>query len=231
MSRTFTKNVSNYLSLGANTIGTALGTATGYSFAFWIKCTSKGANDAPFQPRNGSSSSVFGTNLTGCRVYAARIIGDTYTASYNPSYTPANGSWVHLCWTVDWSTNPRAFAFYANGAPSGSGTFAIAGGSYSHTSSSEHDFIAAASGGSVPFSTAYQVDGLMANIAMWNKVLNDGDALALGGGCSPLRVQPQSLIMFHPLNGQGSPEVDVIGRLSGNITGSVPVGDHPRTFS
>jgi hypothetical protein len=64
-------------------------------------------------------------------------------------------------------------------------------------------------------------------MAVWNKALTDGDLVALSQGACPLKVQPQHLIAYWKLNGQGSPEIEYINKLEGTITGSIPVRDHP----
>lgn len=236
MSRDFSKNLSNWMTLGVNKIGPLLGSAGGFSYSFAIyKDTAASTEvDVPAHFYNGTGSIVqWYTNIgftspTG-RHYFARINADSYAVSINVTGLTTTGTWDYIVVSIDWSANPYSITVYKNGSVLSSGTFATTGGSYTHTVPTAADVIGCFSSTStgVPNSTVYCIDGGMAEFAVWKKSLTAGDAVALGGGACPLKVQPQSLVGYWRLNGQGSPEIELINKVEGTINGSVPVRDHP----
>ena len=70
-------------------------------------------------------------------------------------------------------------------------------------------------------------DGLLAEIACWNRVLTDEEALGLSKGFSPLFFK-RGLVIYVPLSGNNNPEVNYSGlKRTGTITGTVKTA-HPR---
>lgn len=47
-----------------------------------------------------------------------------------------------------------------------------------------------------------EMDGLMAEVGIWNAALSDAEVASLAAGMSPLMVRPQSLVGYWPLNGR-----------------------------
>jgi len=84
------------------------------------------------------------------------------------------------------------------------------------------DFVASAG----PSLAARQCDGKLAHVAMWNIALVDDEAQALNRGVSPLLIRPNNLVMYFPLWGGHSPEIDIISGKTGTINGSIPVGNN-----
>jgi hypothetical protein len=72
-------------------------------------------------------------------------------------------------------------------------------------------------------------DGLIAEAAIWNVALDDGEAALLAQGYSPLLIRPASLVSYWPLVGQYSPdEIDLKGRFDATVVGAKPaIADHP----
>jgi hypothetical protein len=81
--------------------------------------------------------------------------------------------------------------------------------------------------GSPPASTALQLDGLLAEVALWADDLTTTGFGLLAKGYSPLFVLPQSLVAYWPLLGAFAPEIDVTGTATGTVTGSLPRDLHP----
>ena len=54
------------------------------------------------------------------------------------------------------------------------------------------------------------MNGRLAEIAIWNAALTDDEVLSLSKGVSPLRVDPQNLVAYWPLYGNGSPEPNYV---------------------
>lgn len=236
MSRDFSKSLSNWITLGVNKIGPLLGSVGGISYSFAINKDTAASSevDVPAHFYNGGGSIILWysnigfTSPTG-RHYFARVNTDSYAVSMNVTGLTTTGSWDYITVTVDWSANPYSIKVYKNGSVLSSGTFATTGGNYTHTTATNADTLGTYSSTStgVPNNTVYCIDGGMAEFAVWKKVLTAGDAVALGGGACPLKVQPQSLVNYWRLNGQGSPEIEIINKIEGTINGSVPVRGHP----
>ena len=71
-------------------------------------------------------------------------------------------------------------------------------------------------------------DGLLAEIAIWNVGLSNGEIAALSKGFSPLLIRSQSLIFYAPLIGRLSPEPSVVNpNFNLTLTGTSRA-DHPR---
>jgi len=70
-------------------------------------------------------------------------------------------------------------------------------------------------------------NGYIAEWAKWNVILTAAEAATLGKGYSPLFIRPNSLLAYIPLIGRNSPETELIGGLSGTVTGAVNIA-HPR---
>lgn len=237
MSRIFTLNTANYMSLGANAVGPKLAGASGGSVhAIFKAATFAGYNDI-FHAFNGAGAGALlasiGSSGLGWQAFAAYRTADGYGNGLAPGTGPTANVWTAFGFSVNWTGNPYSFKMYKDGSSIGTGstyTTGSPGGTYTHTSTTETDSIGGYTSGGVPAGTNRQIDGPIAMVGVWSKVLTDGDFIALGSGLSPLRVQPQFLVEYWALNGQGSPEPGIINRIQGTITGSIPVGDHPRIF-
>lgn len=234
--RDFSKNLSNWMTLGVNKMGPLIGSVGGisYSFVIWKDTAASTEVDVPVHFYNGGGSLVMwysniGFTTPNGRHYFARVPGDSYGVSINTTPLTTTGVWERYVITVDWSANPYSMKVYKDGTLMSSGTYATTGGNYTHTTSTTADTLGCFSSSStgVANSTVYQIDGAMAEIAVWRKVLTARDAKSLGTGACPLKVQPASLVTYWRLNGQGSPEPELFNGVSGTINGSVPTRDHP----
>jgi hypothetical protein len=223
--RDFTKNTANYFSLGNSAIGNLLGSVGGMSVAFVLQRDTVGTFDDAFTFNNGNTAQAMIWRMTDS-IYVARVNADSYTKVLAANYANT-GSWRWHGISVDWSANPYVIRRYLDGTQTAIASPAGTGGNYVNTASTLTDIIGSSVnvGTGLP-ETTRQIDGKLAEFAVWSKALTAGDFLALGQGASPLKVQPQFLVGYWKMNGQGSPEVEVINRL-GTITGSLPVVDHP----
>lgn len=71
--------------------------------------------------------------------------------------------------------------------------------------------------------------GRLAEVAVWNAELTDGEHALLARGISPLRIRPGNLILYYPLFGTMSPEPNLaVGGATYNltITGTPDQADH-----
>jgi hypothetical protein len=92
------------------------------------------------------------------------------------------GTWVHVCWTIDWTTNPDTLAFYLDGVAR---TLTLAQGSTNATPSlggTQNSHI-----GAIHSSlTLDNWDGMMAELFLYTGVLTPGQVAMLAAGLSPL---------------------------------------------
>jgi hypothetical protein len=70
---------------------------------------------------------------------------------------------------------------------------------------------------------AAYMDGLLAEVAIWNAALSDEEVASLAAGFSPLLVKPENLVVYVPLVRTIQ---DVVGGLGFTATGTV-VAEHP----
>lgn len=240
MARDFSKNVSNYFTLGSAAIGPLINGCSAVTIACWVQpdtlagASTLGDDICNFQ--NAGGAAVFGTlcsNTTatnGCTQFGGRRTSGSSRASRDGSSGFSTGSWQHFAAVMTFNSSYPSV--YKNGVlNNGTGQVLTDSGVYVHSAVSSHDGIGATLGASGPSSgTPRMVDGRIAEFSIWSSALNDDQILSLGGGCNPRRVSPQTLVAYWKLNGQGSPEIEIINGKSGTIVGSIPVADHPRIF-
>ena len=70
-------------------------------------------------------------------------------------------------------------------------------------------------------------DGRLAEFAIWNRILTAGEIAALGKGFSPL-TNPVGLVLYLPLIGTASPEIELIGGSNLTLTNAPTNIAHPR---
>jgi hypothetical protein len=145
-------------------------------------------------------------NVGKCRYWSSG------TATWRVANTACNdGNWNHYAVSITGSGGTH----YRNGATDG--TFAhTAPGSYSGTKR-----IAAQSNGGSPFA------GDLAAIGVWNVGLTADEIASLAKGVPPDAVRPANLVEYWPLYGRNSPEQGLISGISGTLTGSPTVAEHP----
>ena len=68
-------------------------------------------------------------------------------------------------------------------------------------------------------------DGSIAEFAIWNRILTAAEAKGIGAGFSPL-FYPNGLVLYTPLIGRSSPEIELIKGTGGTVNGAV-VAAHP----
>jgi hypothetical protein len=234
--RDFTKNTSNHLSLGAGAIGPLLNGAAGVTFACWVIQDTQAVTDGDdvFLANHSTLGSV-GLRLrhgTGIRLTGAlrRQNADTGNVPLGAT-TLSTGIWYHVGVTVTFGSNGKV---YLNGADDGTtmagGSVATTSGTFVSSTGTNHDALGAAFSGTAPISTARQLDGRMAEAALWNIELTAADFASLARGFTPDQIRPQNLVAYWPFIGDGTNIRDLRNTKNGTITGSIPRADHPRTY-
>lgn len=69
--------------------------------------------------------------------------------------------------------------------------------------------------------------GQIAHPAIWNVALTDDEVAMLAAGISPLRVRPQSLVMYLPFLGRNGPEIDISSARTLAVTGATASSNEP----
>lgn len=237
MARDFTKNLSNYVTLGVGAIGPLLSGASGMTFACWAIQDSQHTTDGDdvFAANHaaGASLGLRLRNSTGAGVSAAlrRVNLNTINSPIG-STVLTTGVWNHVGVAVSFGSNGKVYlngvddtgGYLSGSAPTTSGTFVSSTGT-------SRDGLGALLGSSAPSSTARQLNGSLAECALWRVELTADDFAALAKGFTPDQVCPQSLVAYWPMSGSGSNIPDLRNAKNGTIVGSIPTSDHPRIYT
>jgi hypothetical protein len=81
----------------------------------------------------------------------------------------------------------------------------------------------------VRFASSSFANGDIAEAAIWNIALVQGDWTSLAAGISPLLIHPESLIFYAPLLSGASPEIELIRANNMTVTGA-SASTHTRMF-
>lgn len=138
----------------------------------------------------------------------------TQTTSVNVGINGyASATWQHVA-AVETSSSSRAL--FLNGTKT-----------TNSTSKSPASLDRTSVGRRATSTPADHLDGLAAEVAIWNTNLSDAEITLLALGICPLLVRPGALVAYWPLIGRASPEIDRWGGNDLTVTGAT-VGDHPR---
>lgn len=216
MSRDLPGTASNYLSIGDVAAIDITGTAL--TVSAWVNPDT--ANSLDFVVSKGVDTTNVQYNLYGNSGTLATELGDATghdDASFAAAYV--TGSWQHLAVRKN-GTGAVAIALFRNGSLLVSG---VSNRSIQNTANAL--FIGQRSDNNA----ITAMDGLVAEVAIYNAALSDPQIASLAAGANPTTVQAANLKGYWPLYGDVSPEPDYSG--SGNvatIVGTVPKGaTHP----
>jgi hypothetical protein len=187
-----------------------------FTISAWVRNTGSFAN-FPFivtlytasSTNNRHSLFVYNTGAIGAATRDAATTGDSITTALI-----ADSNWHHAAgiWT---SSSSRSS--FLDGTSKNTDTTAI-------TPSTPNRF-------SVGAWNAGANDGITGNIqevAVWSVALDDNEIANLATGLCALRVRPQSLVVYLPVIGFSSPDIDIIGRFDMTVTGATVSGEEPR---
>lgn len=231
MSRNFTQNLSNLMQMPSGT-ATLLNGANAVTGSIWgyprgIANISV-ANFMLGIPSSTTGAEGFGMSLYGgstggrprLRVRGRMASGDDNVMQH--SAVLSLNAWHHFCGVFDPSGDELVAGL--DGAletlpKTYTGTTVVTPGS------SDESRIGC-SMNEPPASSDLQFDGLLAHVAVWTVRLDDRELIALSTGVSPLLVRPQSLVLYWPLWGRHSPEIELINGKHATITGTIDPGEH-----
>lgn len=232
MARDFTKNLANYMNLGIGAIGPLINGAERVSVHVWARFdsleTTNATNDrmlsvlinGAFSGLAITSNAPAGTPLLRVQVRSAAADGAQNVQGTTPLIT---GSWLSLGAMVDFAGD--TVTPYVGGVSEGTTGVTFGSTSYTHGTPTESDMLG--SNISPPVATANQVDGGMAEIAIWTDNIGNSGFAQLADGTSAEDVFPGNLVFYMKLEGNDSPELCEISSVIGTITGSLPQTNHP----
>lgn len=236
MARDFTKNTSNYMSLGAGAFNAVMSGAAACSMTCWVRLDSResstgsNAHDDLFCAWVGSAVALdLNLGNTDSRkddwlIGGRSQNGDAFQFACRDSAAPTLGKWYCIGAVLDYAGD--YIYLYENGVLIASASVTFGASAYTAGSPTNIDAIGA-SCTSAPSSTSRQVDGAIAEVAIWRSRLGAGDFRALWQGADPRAVMPNALAAYWPLAGQRSPELDLIKLRTGTVTGAVGERAHP----
>jgi Concanavalin A-like lectin/glucanases superfamily len=226
MSRVFTKNLANYMTLGTSGLGSLLSGAAVLSVHALITAHSTdigNGDNAIVTVLSNSTTIGVQLNLDGtvsppvARINARSVSTDakqsksgaTAVALQTPTFV---GGVVDLA--------GDAVQVYRNGVLDGSASVVFANTTFTLGTPLEGDTI----GGyrTPPVSTTDQFDGEISEVAIWTTGLTGPDFATLATGAAANTVQSGSLVYYVKLTGTASPEVPTVGTPLGTIVGTVP---------
>lgn len=209
MARAFDSGSNQYLEVTSTPV-----TGPPFSFAFWFNTSDVSNDQMPFSIGTDSNNGHFCLlNAPGLTVHAYSLAaGSSANAVATSAYT--GGAWYHACCVYAAAADRRV---YLNGGNKGTDTTSR---TPSNATTIRIGARAVASGD--------EMNGEIAEAAIWNVALTDADAAMLAKGYSPLLVKPENLVFYCPLVRDN--DEDIVGGLSLTASGSPTIAVHPRVL-
>lgn len=233
MAREFTKNTANYIDLPNNSYSPRVVGASAISINAWVyprSVTGTGSDNRVI------NAVIDGGNLTGFMIglfnssglakirVGGRSVGtDSFQRLDGPTTVPFN-TWSNIGAVLDYANDQERV--YFNGALDASAAKVFGNTTYTQNSApTVGDAIGSST--SPPGGTAEQFDGYIAELAVWAGDIGDTGMYQLARRFAPKLVRFNLARVYFPLIGRSNPERDIVGGLTGNITGSIPDAPHP----
>ena len=236
MARDFSKNASNYMSLGINTIVPVLAGSSQISIHAFVTVDSFTSSASLC---NDILSFFFGQGSLACVLLFDTSSGNNRLRAGGRSGTGdiflgAIGA-TNLSNSVQYSVgcvfdypNDR-IRLYVDGVQDANGAAPFGNSTLTQTTGINitHDGIGAGFLGSVPVNTTRQMDGRISELSIFGSDIGLAGFQMLSDGYAADMIGPAPSFYF-PLLGDDSPERDHYGGASGTITGTIAQADHPR---
>ncbi len=172
---------------------------TAFSIAFWIKAAVPAADSYAYaEGRSTTATPLFGihSNISAhLQVILRNDANSTRLNNVTSAFTQCDGTWHHFIYAQDASNN---VAYYTDGANKETTSYVTSG-----TLTIDRATI----GALVRNTTSNWFAATLAEVAIFNRQLLDGDAAALGSGM--LRAADLAPLHYWPLWGVDSPEPDL----------------------
>lgn len=143
-------------------------------------------------------------------------VGISFIAWVNSNVTISSSTWAHVLGTRKSTT----WKCYVDGDGSSSST------STSAPSSPSDYYTVGMSPNSSGAASGRYFDGAVAEVAFWDRALDDDEIAGLGAGMSPL-FYPHSLVRYSPVVGKFSPEIELVNGSGMTVTGTSAFAGHP----
>lgn len=225
MSRIFTKNVANYMSLGVSGLATILSGKGVFSVSAKIKIatvdTATGNNVVLSVIDNGVTSGMsLGveaiSGIPKVRVSARSVNTDAKQTKIGAT-TISTGVDAYIGAIVDVAGD--TLTVYLNGSNDGSSAVTFNNTTWTLGTPTGADTVG---GYLAPPVTTDQFDGEISEIAIWDIALSGANWTSLAGGTPASSVASGNLVYYLPIAGVSSPEPPTVGTPQGTITGSLP---------
>lgn len=229
MARNFSKDGVCMMTLPAGTVGSLVNGASQISFAAWMNASSfsSAKGNYVFVCRLSTNNAVcdLGINGTGGNVLfggGRSCSGDSFIECAGITGVTL-GAWHHVGIILDYAA--RRIRLYLDGVQEAS---AVA----SSWASSVFQWGGAGTwkdsiGSDQNGSAANQFAGSIAEACIWPSDIGAAGFSALAKGFNPYAIGPKKPVLYFPLNGQCSPEIDPASGKLASIAGSIPSSAHP----
>lgn len=199
MARSFTRASSHYVE--ANSVTPITTTMT---FSMWLYLPTLPASGevytfmacVPFSAGTDTRNVCFDYwNNGGTRLFRIAYTsgGDSAYRDWRCSIDLSTSTWMHVCWTGDWTTNPDTIALRIDDAAQ---TISNSGGNNSTPDSSGTHGMSWGRLRQGNGNTTNYANCRLAESGLWNKVLTAGQITALAQGKAPHLVEPKGLINY-----------------------------------
>jgi hypothetical protein len=215
MARDFASASSQYLEGSASPIA-----ATGFTMACWIYPYQANLSVVAFSIGDSAGVAralVYPTNVAVISATAVNDAGTTAAANTTATYT-AN-TWHHICGIFQ---NANRYAFL-NGVKSAINSTTI-------TFSTNINRLRVGCQNTTGGALATFFNGRVAEAAIWNIVLADGEISRLAQGINPRTMRPANLAGYWPLYGEGTTEVPYKGGIALSVNAGSAKAYHPRIY-
>ncbi len=214
MARSFANASSEYLR-----VSSAVVTATPLTLACWFNVNNATAeHQLIFIGDSTSNTDMFGLIASGVisgdpvRAHATNSAGAFAQSSTGYSAS----TWHHAAGVFTSSTDRAAFI---DGGSKGTATDDLTPTGFDRTAIAVLDRLSPAS----------YVDGEIAEAAIWDAALTDGEVASLAAGYSPLLIRPTSLKAYWPLGGitKNDADKDIVGGYDMTAFNTPTTAEHP----
>lgn len=227
MSRLFTKNLANYMSLGTGGLGAVLSGRGFFSIHAKIKIasTTTGATDNNILnvvidgTTIGLALNLDGTGGTPKLALSVRSVNTDARQVATGATTLTPGVTAYVGGTVD--VPDDIMQVYLNGVRDAiASPVTLANLSWTLGTPTAADTV----GGyqAPPTATADQFNGEISEIAIWATILSVTEFATLATGAAADTVNSGALVYYLKIGGTASPELPTVGTAQGTITGSLP---------
>ena len=235
MSRVFTKNTSNYMSLGVGGLGSLINGAAAVSVHVWARYAtlSTAANNNAIVTVNINGAATTGLLLSAhngtsavLRAGARSLTADAFQAA-NGTTVLSSATYYSLGAVYNFTAD--TITPYVNGTAEGGASVTFGSNTFTLGTPSAAECIGATF--APPGSVVSQWDGELEALAIWNTALSGADFTNLAAGAWPGAIATANLVSLHILAGYDSPEPNLVsGGPSGTITGTVAAGSNNPTL-